>query len=229
MRGFELGAHAAAAAFTDRAGDREHLTRARQLADQRGIGVDAGVAVVDAVDVAEQDQQVGVDQVGDERGERVVFAERAAAQLFVGDDIVLVDDRHDAEAEQAQQGVADVEIAEPLGDIGAGDQGLRGGQIVALEELVVALDEMGLADRGEGLALADAGLVAARAHAGASGGDGAAGHDRDLGGAGAQLGDLAHEVFEHQRVEPITAASEQIRAEFRDHALRALRRHERSP
>ena len=76
--------------------------------------------------------------------------------------------RHHAEAQQAQQGVADVEIAEPLGDIGTGDQGLRGGQIVALEELVVALHEMGLADRGEGLALADAGLVAARADAGAS-------------------------------------------------------------
>ena len=41
--------------------------------------------------VGEQHEQVGVDEVGDERGEAVVVAE---ADLVVGDGVVLVDDRH---------------------------------------------------------------------------------------------------------------------------------------
>ena len=47
--------------------------------------------------VGEQHEQVGGEQVGDERGQAVVVAE---ADLVVGDGVVLVDDRHHAELEQ---------------------------------------------------------------------------------------------------------------------------------
>ena len=162
-----------------------------------------------------------VDQVGDQRGERVVLAERAAAQLVVGDHIVLVDDRHDAEAQQPQQRVAHVEVADPLGHVNARDQRLRGGQVVALEQLVVALDQVGLADRRQRLALADARAVGARADPRAAGRHCAAGDHGDLDRGAAQLGDLPHNVVEHQRIDPLAAAGEQVGAELGDDSLGA--------
>ena len=53
-------------------------------------GVEPGVGGEQAGRVGEQHQQVGADQVGDERGQAVVVAE---ADLVVGDGVVLVDDR----------------------------------------------------------------------------------------------------------------------------------------
>ena len=50
----------------------------------------ARVAGVESVHIGQQDQQVGVDQRGHQRGEAVVVAE---ADLLGGDGVVLVDDR----------------------------------------------------------------------------------------------------------------------------------------
>ena len=66
-----------------------------------------GSAVSSAGRVGEQHEQVGGDQVGDERGQAVVVAE---ADLVVGDGVVLVDDRHHAEVEQPAEGAAGVQV-----------------------------------------------------------------------------------------------------------------------
>ncbi len=77
------------------------------LLDERRLGVEAGVAGEQARLVGQQHQQVGADQVGDEGGHAVVVAE---ADLVVGDGVVLVDDGHDAELEQARQRRPGVEV-----------------------------------------------------------------------------------------------------------------------
>ena len=176
----------------------------------------ARVLVVDALDVAEQDEEVGIDQVCDQGRERVVLAERAAAQFLVGDHVVLVDDRHHAVLEQTQQGVADVEVAASLGHVAARDQRLRGGQPVALEERVVALHELGLADGGQRLSRADRGSRFGHADAGAPGGDCARCDDGDLCAGRPQIGDLAHDLFEDAGVEPVAAGGEQVGAQLAD-------------
>ena len=67
------------------------------------VGVEARVGGEQAGRVGEQHEQVGADQVGDERGEPVVVAE---ADLVVGDGVVLVDDRDDTRARAAAASVA---------------------------------------------------------------------------------------------------------------------------
>ncbi len=66
-----------------------------------------GVAVVEGVDVGEQDHRVGVGQMGDQRGEAVVVAE---ADLVGGHGVVLVDDRDDAQLQQPRQGALGVAV-----------------------------------------------------------------------------------------------------------------------
>src|SRR5690606_22308359 len=118
-----------------------------------GLG---GVAVVDAVHVGEQHQQVGVDQVGDEGGEAVVVAE---ADLVGGDRVVLVHDREGAHGEQLVEGAGGVAVVGAAAHVVGGEQHLADADAVAGEGGGVAGDEQALADAGGGLL---AGEVAGR-------------------------------------------------------------------
>ena len=79
-------------------------------------------ARVDAVDLGEQHEQPGVRQDGDLRRQRVVVAE---GDLVGRRRVVLVHDRHRAEPEQRVEGVADVDVGLPVGDVGGREQDLR--------------------------------------------------------------------------------------------------------
>ncbi len=72
-----------------------------------GVGVTARVGGVEAVHVGQQHEHVGAHAVGDERGDPVVVA---VTDLVVGDGVVLVDDRHDAEFEQPGRALREVEV-----------------------------------------------------------------------------------------------------------------------
>ena len=98
------------------------------LLDQRGGLVEPGVGGEEPRRVGEEHQQVGADQVGDEGGQAVVVAE---ADLVVGDGVVLVDDRHHPEVEQAPQGLAGVEVLGAVDEVVGGEQHLAGHQAVA--------------------------------------------------------------------------------------------------
>ena len=89
---------------------RAGLVDLDDLLDERRRRVEAGVGREQAGRVGEQHEQVGVDEVGDEGGEAVVVAE---ADLVVGDGVVLVDHRDDAELEQPLQRAAGVEVLRP--------------------------------------------------------------------------------------------------------------------
>ena len=98
--------------------------------------------------IGQQDQQIGIDQVRDQRRQIVVVADLD----FLGrDDVVLVDDRNDLALEQRQQRVARVEVALPVGQIRARQQRLRDDEIFLREELVPHLHQLGLPDRGQHL------------------------------------------------------------------------------
>ena len=62
-----------------------------------GGRVALGVGGVEAVDVGEEEELVGLDHLGDPGGEAVIVAE---ADLGGGDAVILVDDGDAAEAEQ---------------------------------------------------------------------------------------------------------------------------------
>ena len=93
--------------------------------DQRRVRVDRRVGGEEALARHQQRQQVGVDQVGGQRRQRVVLADAALCQLLDGHRVVLVDDRHHAVVQQRQQRVARVEVAEAVGEVAAGEQRLR--------------------------------------------------------------------------------------------------------
>ena len=71
-------------------------------------GIPARVGGVEARGVGQDHQDVGLDQVRDQRGQRVVVAD---ADLVGHDGVVLVDDRDDAEREQRPQRRSRVQVA----------------------------------------------------------------------------------------------------------------------
>lgn len=123
----------------------------------------ARVFVVDAADVGEQHQQVGLELGRDQRREPVVVAKnraRAAGderELFGGDGIVFVDDRHHPAAQQRDQGATQVEIAHAVVEIALGEQHLRADQPEPRKGFLVEAHQPALADRGAGLAFLDLG------------------------------------------------------------------------
>jgi hypothetical protein len=89
-----LGDHAAGAHAG--AGAAGHLLQGRVAGlghvDEAGVGVLARIGRVQALLVGQDDQGIGLDQVGHQGAQRVVVAE---LDLVVDDGVVLVDDRDD--------------------------------------------------------------------------------------------------------------------------------------
>src|SRR5690606_4516707 len=148
--GFDLGLHPARA-DPGTAGPADayagEVVGAVDLGDQ-GRRPGGGVGVVETVDVGEEDEQVGADQVRHQRTEPVVVPE---PDLGRGDGVVLVDHRHDPEVEQRLERTAGVAVVAAAGDVVDGEQHLTGDQAVAGQRLGVAVDEQPLADRRRGL------------------------------------------------------------------------------
>lgn len=148
--GLDLGDHAAGAhaRFPGAAdGDARQVLGAGDLGDPGGAG-GAGRSVVEAVDVGEEDQQVGVDEVGDEGGEPVVVAE---ADLVGGDGVVLVDDGDGAHLQELVQGAVGVAVVTAAAGVVGGEEHLADADAVAREGGGVAGHEEALSDAGGGL------------------------------------------------------------------------------
>ena len=148
----DLGQHAAA---TDRAaGAARHRLEVRiarlRFGDERGVRIASRVARIESGLIGEDDEHVGLDQVGDQRTERVVVAELD----LVGDHgVVLVDHRYHAHRQQREERGARVEIAAAIGEVGVCEQDLRGADPVLREAALVRLRETHLSHRRGGLQL----------------------------------------------------------------------------
>ena len=119
--------------------------------DELRVGI-GGVARVDAVNVAEQDEQVGRHHGGDEAREFVVVGEH---QFGDRDGVVLVDDGHHAFLQHHLHTVLLIEVMPARAERLFGGEHLSAGDAVVAEEFVVFVDEFGLAYGGVELALID--------------------------------------------------------------------------
>ena len=111
-----------------------------------------GVAREQAFHVSEHNQHVGVHDVRHHRGEHVIVAERAPAELVHRDDVVLVDDGDDSIVHKPREGVANVQIAFPVVNVSVRKQGLGDLDVVPSEELLIDVHKPPLPDGGERLA-----------------------------------------------------------------------------
>ena len=106
--------------------------------------------IVDAVDVAEDDEGVGVHHRGDETGELVVVGEH---QFGDAHRVVLVDDGHHAILEHHRHAGTLVEVLAAGGETLFHREHLAYGDMVFAKEVVVEIDELGLTEGGEQLSL----------------------------------------------------------------------------
>ena len=165
--------------------------------------------------VGEDDQRIGLDQVGHQRAQGVVVAE---LDLVGHHRVVLVDDRHHAEAQQGGQGGARVQIAFAVGQVGVGQQHLRGAEAVRAETAFVDLRQAHLADRGAGLQFVDVGGARFEPQAQHAFGDGAGADQHHFLAQRAQGGDLGGPAGDGGVVEPAAVVGDQGRAHFDDDA-----------
>ena len=121
-------------------------------AHERRRGILARIRAIEALLVGEQHQYIRLNEVGDQRAERVVVAE---ADFIGRHGVVLVDDRDHAESEQCNERGTRVEISPPVGKIVVREQNLRGVQPEMRESGFVGLHQAHLSDRGRGLQCVD--------------------------------------------------------------------------
>ena len=107
-----------------------------------------GVGGVQAVDVRQEDEHIGVDAPCHDGGECIVVADD---DLVGGDGVVLVDDGQCPQLQQTVQGVGKVETPGIVGSIVAGDQQLGNRVVVLAEQLVVCIHQLTLTHSGGGL------------------------------------------------------------------------------
>ncbi|EON24810.1 phosphoglucomutase/phosphomannomutase [Nocardioides sp. CF8] len=213
--GIDLGDHAAGAdargaGCADRDGGqvvrRAHHRHELRTRAARG-------SVVEAVDVGEQDQQVGVHEVRDQRGQPVVVTE---ADLGGGDRVVLVDDRQDAELEQLGERLVGVAVVGAPDDVVHREEHLPGDEVVAGELLLVAVREESLPDRGRRLLGGERARALRQAQRGQPGGDRPGRDQHDLGSAGTHRGEHVDEPAHARRVDPAGRRGQRRRADLDD-------------
>ena len=108
-----------------------------------------GIGGVQAVDVTQQHQHVSLGAAGHDGRQRVVVAN--GGDLIGGNGVVFVDDGQGTQLQQAGQGVLKVHAAFGVLHVHAGEQDLRHGVIVGVEQPVVGVHQLTLAHSGAGL------------------------------------------------------------------------------
>ena len=123
-----------------------------RLAHERCGGILARIRAIETLLVGEQHQDIRLDEIGDQRAERIVVAE---ADFIGRHGVVLVDDRDHAKSEQRNERGARVEVSPPVGKIVVRKQNLCGVQPEMRESGFVGLHQAHLPDRGRGLQCVD--------------------------------------------------------------------------
>ena len=118
-------------------------------ADKLGLRVFVGVAVIQPVDIRQQDQQLCPDGGRHNSGQGVILPDGVLyADLVGGHGVVLVDDRQRPQLQQPEDGVAHVAAAVFIFHVLAGQQHLRHRVAVFVEQLVVGIHQFALAYGG---------------------------------------------------------------------------------
>lgn len=213
--GLQLGGHSTNGGFT--LGPSCHFFDGGIKAFDCGNSARMGFAEIfdEAVHSRQNDQRVGWQQAGDERGKFVVVAE---FQFGKGDGIVFINDRDDAVAQQRDKGVTGVEVAVVVFEIVMGEEDLSDGKARAGKKFFVKGHQPRLADCGAGLQFGKFGgsfLMTQNAHARA---DRAGADDHDLLALRADGGDLSDKLAYLGEVGLLAAVGQYAGAEFDDDA-----------
>ena len=225
----ERAARFAASTFDSIPPRRERAARAaghrleRRVARLRGAHerrrrIAPRVRRVEARLVGEEHEDVGLDEIGDERAQRVVVAE---ADLVGRDRVVLVDDRNDGEREQREERRARVEIAAAVGEVVVRQQDLRRVQAELRERRFVGLHESHLADGRRRLQLVHRRRPRGPAEPLHALGDRARRDEHDVLARVLQLGDLRRPRGDGGGVEAASVVGDEARADLDHQAARA--------
>ena len=148
--GLQLGSHAAGA----EAADTVTRQRAQGIIDglylfnELGVGIGARIGGKQPLLVGQQDQQIRIRQNGGPCGEVVVVPH---LDLGGRHRVIFVDDRNNAVIKQGAHGIAGVEVALPIFQIGAGQQHLADMQTVEVEQILPYPNQLGLTNRRQHL------------------------------------------------------------------------------
>ena len=128
-RRLDLGNHAARAHRGARTARCAHYgaVDALHALNQTRIGVGVGVCVIQAVNIGEDNHQIGVNQTGNQRRQRIVVSE---ANLLNGNGIVLVDNGDHAQLKQATQRVTRMQVSRTIRRIASRKQYHRSQQVM---------------------------------------------------------------------------------------------------
>ncbi len=94
--------------------------------------------------IGKNQQEVGINQIGDHSGEVIVIAEFCLLNLINGNDVVFIDDGYHPQLQQSQKGIAGVQITGAVGEVRPGQQSLGNGNIMPVEQLLVDIHEAAL-------------------------------------------------------------------------------------
>ena len=176
-----------------------------------------GVAIVEPLDVGEQDHQVRPHAGGDQRRQAVVVAH---LDLVDRHRVVLVHHRDDAAREEGLEGVAGVQEALAAGQVVGGEEHLGDDAPVGAERPPPLGHEVGLAHRGGGLLGGDVPGLPGRAHQAEPVGaerDGARGDEHHAAGP-AEQGELGGEPLAVPAVESSGRVGEGAGSDLDDEA-----------
>ena len=216
FRRHQLAAHAAATQGAGVAGHGQQPCIAGvALGHQHRADGGARVGFVQTFLVGEDDEHIGLDQIGDQRRQRVVVAE---TDFIGGHGVVLVDDRHHPEVEQGAKRAAHVQIAFAVDEIFMRQQHLRRVQAVPLEGALVGLHQPHLADRRHGLQLVQCMGTLLHAQALHARGHRARRDQQQLEAAADQRAQLVHPAIERLAIESAPVVGQQRAADLHHHA-----------
>jgi hypothetical protein len=153
--------------------------------------------------------------VGHERGEAVVVA---VADVVAGDGVVLVDDRHHPELEQAHQHATGVEVLAAVDEVVGHEQRLRGHQSVRGQRGVPAAHQPRLAGRRQRLQRRGVVRTVLEPERGDAGGDRARRHHEHLVAVGASRRHLGAQLDDGGVVDRAALVGQRRRPDLDDDA-----------
>ena len=121
----------------------------RHRLDEMRVRILVRIAVIQTVNVREQDQQIRTDGGGYDGREAVVLTDGVVhADLIRRHSVIFVDDRQCSQLQQARERIAHIAAALLAADVLAGQQQLRHDMIILREELIIKIHQLALADGG---------------------------------------------------------------------------------
>ena len=161
-----------------------------------------GVGIVETVDIAEKDQQVGLHQPGHNGGEGVVVAQDLALAGLNLCGVVLVYHGDDAQLQQGLKGIAQVLRPDGGVHILAGEKNLGHHPVILAKHLVIEMHDGALAHRGGGLLHPELAGPLLQPQLGTPHADGAGGDQHNLVAHALQIGQGPGQPVHIMQVQP---------------------------